>query len=226
MDNIYILALLTGITGGIGHCLGMCGPIVTAFSMTLRGRELVSHLLYNTGRTFTYFFLGGIMGAGGSFVRFASSMETLQRWLLTGSGIIIIIMGLSMAGLLPWKRFFDDKNPTGRYIGRFSAFLMEERSAGVYFPFGILMGFLPCGLVYTMMLSSMRVGMETSGFAEGFLKGGLVMILFGAGTLPAMLLYGRVVSLLGSTLRGRLYRISAVIVLVMGIVFVLRGYRG
>jgi hypothetical protein len=180
MENIYILAFLTGLTGGAGHCLGMCGPVVTAFSMTVRGREFVSHLLYNTGRISTYFFLGGVMGAGGSFVHFTSSMESIQRWLLTGSGIIIIIMGLSMAGLLPWRRFFEGRNPAGRFMGRFSAFLMEERSAGVYFPFGILMGFLPCGLVYTLMLSSMRVGMETSGFAEGFLKGGLVMILFGA----------------------------------------------
>jgi len=226
MENIYILALLTGLTGGIGHCLGMCGPIVTAFSMTLRGREFVSHLLYNTGRIFTYFFLGGIMGAGGSFVRFASSMETLQRWLLAGSGAVIMVIGLSMTGLIPWRRFLNGGNPAGRFVGRFSALLMEERSTGVYFPFGILMGFLPCGLVYTMMLSSMRLGMETSGYVEGFLKGGLVMILFGAGTLPAMLLYGRVVSLLGSKLKGRLYRISAVIVLVMGIIFVLRGYRG
>ena len=62
MSKIYVLVFMTGLTGGVGHCVGMCGPIVASYSIALSSRSFLPHLLYGFGRVTTYAFLGATLG--------------------------------------------------------------------------------------------------------------------------------------------------------------------
>jgi sulfite exporter TauE/SafE len=98
-ETIYFILFSSGLTVGFGHCIGMCGPIVASLSLTLKGRRvIVPHLLYNTGRITTYALLGGVMGATGSFTSVAARIASLQKGVMIFTGILIIVMGLAMAG--------------------------------------------------------------------------------------------------------------------------------
>ncbi len=222
-ENIFYLSLLSGLTGGLGHCIGMCGPIITAFSMTGSGGRFISQLLYHTGRIFTYTFLGALMGGGGSLVVFASHIGRFQEYLMTIAGALIVLSGLAITGVLPVRKALTNMRWGSVFISRVSSYLMEERGSGVYLPLGILLGFLPCGLVYTIMLTSMRIGMEAQSAIEGVLTGGVVMLLFGLGTSFPLIVYGRIISVIGERIRRMLYRLSGVVVVIMGIIFIVRA---
>jgi sulfite exporter TauE/SafE len=66
LDEIYLLAFMTGLTGGVSHCVGMCGPIVASYSVAAGRPGFLPHLLYGAGRITTYAFLGGTLGLAGS----------------------------------------------------------------------------------------------------------------------------------------------------------------
>ena len=102
MSNAPLLAmLLSGLAGGFGHCISMCGPLVAAFSVGETRQGILHHLLYNLGRITTYTILGAIVGLSGSFLVLAASIEQLQRAIMIIAGLSIIIMGLSTAEWLP-----------------------------------------------------------------------------------------------------------------------------
>ena len=94
---------------------------------------------------------------------------------------------------------------------------MEEESVWKYYPLGILLGFLPCGLSYTLFIGAAGSG--------GLLQGMATMICFGIGTLPAMLLFGSLVGFFGNRLKRRLYTAGGVAVILMGLAFFARGIR-
>ena len=98
-ETLFLLYLSTGFTIGFGHCIGMCGPIVVSLSLSLKERSvLVPHLLYNGGRITTYGLLGGVMGATPSFTRVVTSIASLQKGVMILTGMLIVVMGLAMAG--------------------------------------------------------------------------------------------------------------------------------
>ena len=67
------LVFATGLLGGLGHCIGMCGPLAASFALTLKGeRPLAPLLLYNLGRVTTYALVGGAVGVAGSLAGVAS----------------------------------------------------------------------------------------------------------------------------------------------------------
>lgn len=163
------------------------------------------------------------MGGGGSLVAFASHIGGFQKYLMLSAGALIVIFGLAITGILPIGRDITGLRWGSGLIGRISSYLMQERGGGVYLPLGILLGFLPCGLVYTIMLTSMRIAMEAKTTVEGILTGGVVMFLFGIGTLLPLMIYGRVVSLIGEGVRRLVYKLSGVVVVLMGIILIVRA---
>ena len=93
MEAGYILALTTGILGGFGHCIGMCGPLVASYTLATQAHNAQSwfsrvspHVLYNLGRITTYAIIGGIMGVSGSFVNVAGRIAGIQNIVLKNSG--------------------------------------------------------------------------------------------------------------------------------------------
>jgi sulfite exporter TauE/SafE len=225
-ETLFSVLFATGFTVGFGHCIGMCGPIVASLSLSLRGRTvIVPHLLYNAGRITTYAFLGGAMGVTGSFTRITSGIASLQKGVMIFGGILIILMGLAMAGWIPVGEIFGDYcNPKG-FLARGFRKLSEARSTATYYPLGLLLGLLPCGPVYTALIASARAGMEARSSAEGFVMGLGLMLSFGLGTVPSLLLIAKLTDLGWLKKREVIYKISSVLMVLVGVYFVIRAIR-
>lgn len=168
---------------GSTHCLGMCGAIV----VLLEGQGaaafdgLPRRLLYNAGRLSFYVLLGVVAGASGALL--TGGLDTGLLVLRLLSAALIIALGLNL--LLDWQalrfleqagaRLWQRLSPLARHV-------LPVSSPASALAAGFLWGALPCGLVYSAVAIA-----ATSGSATG---GGLVMLAFGLGTLPALLLAG------------------------------------
>ena len=131
------------------------------------------------------------MGASGSFVRVAAHMAGLQKGIMVFTGIMVILMGFSMLGLTPWKHLLINECRTGSLISRGFRKLSQKTSTAIYFPMGLLIGLLPCGPVYTALLAAVRSGTYAESMTNGVIKGMGVMMSFGIGTVPALILVGK-----------------------------------
>jgi len=224
IESLNLLFLATGFTVGFGHCIGMCGPIVVSLSLNLGGRSVIlPQMLYNLGRMTTYVTLGGIMGLTGSFTMVASKITGFQRGVLILAGVIIAVLGLALGRWIPFARGLPEIiEPKGMVIRGFRK-LTATRSVSSYLPLGLLLGFLPCGPVYTALLASARAGMEAGSSFEGFLTGAGIMFFFGLGTIPSLLLVGKLADLGWLKRREFVYRISSILMIGAGIYFVIKG---
>ena len=226
IDPLYPIFLATGFTVGFGHCIGMCGPIVVSLSLNLKDRNFfIPHLLYNCGRVATYALLGAIMGATGSFTLVASNIAGIQKGAMIFAGILIILMGLAMSGWVPIGKVFGDYFNPGGFISRSFQRLSRVKSTATYFPIGLLLGLLPCGPVYTALLAAAGAGMKAADPVEAIIKGMGVMLCFGLGTIPALFLVAKLADMGWLKKREIIYRIGAVLMVVVGIYFVIQGIQ-
>jgi len=215
------LAFTTGLLGGFGHCIGMCGPLVAALNWrqpaASRFRsegQWVEPFLYHTGRVTTYALIGGVMGLSGSFVNVAGRISGVQNIMALGAGVMMVLMGLGIAGLWRTAPWLEGKNNVVLSAART---VISGSSRFRSLALGLVMGLLPCGLSYTVFIAAAGTG--------GMFPGALLALLFGLGTLPAVLLFGALVASLSAKLRSRIYRAGGFAIVVMGIVFILRGVR-
>lgn len=218
MEPGYLLALTTGILGSFGHCLGMCGPIVASYTLSGSSgsrpwsERLVPHLLYHGGRITMYAFIGALMGLSGSFVNVAMSIAGLQNAVAVLAGIAMVLMGLSITGIAGRTAWLERHNIV---VLRYAKKVMSARYLLRYYPLGLLLGLLPCGLSYTIFIAAAGTG--------GLLPGMTTALLFGIGTLPALLLFGTAISYFSASLRSTIYRAGGALVIIMGIYFIFRG---
>lgn len=221
VPEYYLLALTTGLFGGFGHCIGMCGPIVASYS--LKGPSTVppaapspwrTHVLYNTGRIATYALIGAVMGLSGSFVNVAGRLAGLQNFVAMAAGIVMIALGLSIAGIWRGTAWIERRNGA---VLRFAHRMFTSISPVRTYALGMVLGLLPCGLSYTIFIAAAGTGSAAAGM--------LTALFFGVGTLPALLSFGAVVSALNAGMRIRIYRLGGVMVVIMGAVFIYRGLR-
>jgi sulfite exporter TauE/SafE len=223
-DSTAWILFGAGLLGGAGHCVGMCGPLIAGYALSLPDRRAtLPHLLFNLGRTATYAIAGGLVGLTGSFVRVAAWIEPVQRVVLGITGILVVLMGLSAGGWLPWMRRIESADPFRGPLAAVTRRVAEAGGPGASFPLGLAAGLLPCGLVYTALLSAARSGMDGASPAEGFLRGFLAMAAFGAGTFPALFLFGKAVGLAGARFRGILARAAALLLVAAGALFTVRA---
>jgi uncharacterized protein len=171
---------------GAGHCVGMCGPLVLA--MPAAEGKLSPQLLYHLGRITTYAAIGAALGAlGAGLTGLAGGDEALvavarvQAVLSILAAVFLLAFGLSRLGItgpLNTGAFSMARLPLfGRLVRRLTA---RERAS--WYPLGLLMGFLPCGLSFAAFAAALAAG--------GPVHGGLLSLVFGAGTLPSLLLLG------------------------------------
>lgn len=211
-----VLALTAGLLGGLGHCTGMCGPVVAAFSMPAKRESyspLAVSLLYNAGRVTTYTVLGALVGGLGSFVTVIAPMEGAQYALMAATGALMAFMGLSIAGAFGRVSGFLERHNT--FVISAARSLLASRSSLKFLALGLVLGLLPCGLSYSLLIGAAGSG--------GLIPGALRMLSFGLGTVPSMLLIGILAGGASSILRGRLYRAGGAAVALMGIVYIYRG---
>lgn len=229
MDSItalFIAYLATGLAVGVGHCIGMCGPIVVSFSLALQDRNvIVPHLLYHCGRTLTYMILGAIMGATGSFAIVATNMEAFQRGAMFFTGGLIVFMGLCMSGWIPHAQIFSIGHSSGGAIVKIFSKLSRKKSVLVYLPIGMVLGLLPCGPVYTALLAAARAGMEASSIYSSMLTGAILMLAFGLGTIPSLFLVAKLADVSWHRFRAKLYKLGAILMMGIGIYFIVAAIR-
>ena len=205
------LAFSAGLAGS-GHCLGMCGSIVTALALSHRDSNaagrLVFNLLYHAGRIVTYILLGLTVGLAAR-AGMVDELRPLVRWLFLAANLFVAAIGIFTAlGVRSLGISALDGSGWGLLRGLLSR-VTSSRSVLAALPAGLLMGLLPCGLVYGVLISA-----ATSGSA---LKGGGMMLAFGCGTVPVLLAYGQVASTLSALGRGIFQRCMGGIVALLGI---------
>lgn len=213
---------ISGLLGGFGHCMGMCGPVVAAYALNPNRKSYLPQLLYNLGRITTYSIIGGVMGLTGSFVGVINPVENFQHIIMAVVGVLMVIMGLVVGGWIP-LRMGNNKVGCTSAVGRMVKFVTETGSAGAFFPMGLILGFIPCGLSYTAFIAAAGAGVDAGSRAEGFLTGMSMLFLFGLGTLPALLLLGGILSVVGQNTRLKLYRASAITMVLAGALFLYRA---
>ncbi len=225
-ETLYLVFLVTGFTVGFGHCIGMCGPIVVSLSLNLKGRGvLLPHLLYNAGRVTTYAILGGLAGILGSFTILTSSILSLQKGVLIFVGVLVLLMGLAMGGWISLGRLSGDSDFSHSLFLKWFHRLSAARSPVVYLPLGLLLGLLPCGPVYTALIASARAGMAANSSLQGFLSGMGLMVAFGMGTVAPLLLIGKLAGLRWMKSREVIYKISSLLMVLVGVYFIIKGIR-
>lgn len=175
---------LVGLLGGV-HCLGMCGSIVGVMTSQLpKGGSLWSfHLAYNAGRILSYTLAGLLVGEIGQAGLLLRDVVPIQHLLFALSSLMLIALGLYLAGIWGAVRYIENVGGVlWRYIQPLSRSLFPIVSPVRAFLLGMLWGWLPCGLVYSVLLTALA-----SGHA---LNGALIMLVFALGTLPNLLLIG------------------------------------
>ena len=208
---LYLMAMMTGFLGS-GHCIGMCGGIVCALALSDKGREggILFHLLYNCGRIITYSVIGMLVGWLGSLMAYSTAFEGAARLVLVGSDLFLIGIGLGTAGAFKRLNFMNLEfpGPVRTLTGAVKKLhtLPPHISA---LPLGLVFGFLPCGFLYAMAITAAQTTSPLSGL--------LVMLSFGLGTVPALLLFGSAAHLLSSRARDWMLRSAGIMVVLMGL---------
>ncbi len=214
MASVDLLtAFIVGLLGGV-HCVGMCGGIVSALSLGQpQGRPatlLSFQLAYNLGRISSYVIAGALMGAVGFFFSAMLPVQMGQKVLLSVAAVFLILLGLYLAGWLNWlARIEQVGGVLWKRIEPLGRGLLPVRSLRQALALGLLWGWLPCGLVYTALVWTVSSG--------GALKGALLMLAFGFGTLPNLLLMGSAASWLARfTRKPHIRQIAGALILVYG----------
>lgn len=209
MDPLYSMAFMTGLLGS-AHCIGMCGGLVSALSLTKDGRNsgLAFPLLYNLGRILTYTLIGLSVGWLGSALAFKGSFQELTRLLLIGSDLLVILVGLGSAGLFRRLNIMSlEFNGPISGMSKAVQGLRRLPPALAALPLGLLFGFFPCGFLYAMVLTAAQSTDSASG--------AITMAAFGLGTVPALFLVGSAARWFSSR-RGWMLKTAGLIVALMG----------
>ena len=211
------LIFLGGLLGS-SHCIGMCGAFALTIGLgtTSAGANARRQFMYSLGRIFTYSFAGAAAGfAGMRLSRYTNQAFNAQAALAMIAGALLVVQGLHSAGLL--SRFWRKKHSAAGFCpshGLFKSFLTAPGWHNAFLA-GLLTGFLPCGLVYAYLVLAAGSG--------NILTGTAIMALFGAGTIPLMVLTGVGGSLLTVNARRHLFRAAALCVIATGIITIHRG---
>ena len=178
----YFSAFVIGLIGS-AHCVGMCGGIASMLTTALSKQNKTSNVtlvfLYNTGRIFSYALIGAIVGYTGSTA--ARNMGIPLAGLRLVAAIFLIFLGLYLGQWLMWITRIETLGKIlWQKISPLSKSLIPVDTPLKALGLGALWGWLPCGLVYSTLTWSMASG--------NALSGALIMLCFGLGTLPALVL--------------------------------------
>jgi uncharacterized protein len=208
-DSGYLALFLVGLLGGT-HCIGMCGGIVGALSMGGPAKWSL-HLAYNFGRIASYTMAGAIAGALGAASLGLEGQIPVRLLLYLFANLMLVALGLYLLGVTRSLAFTER---VGQHLWRrlqpLTRRFLPARSVGQAFPLGLLWGWLPCGLVYSALASALTAGSAS--------RGALLMLAFGLGTLPNLLLAGIVLARLNEFVRRPMVRtFSGLLVLGFGL---------
>lgn len=185
MSDFSIIAVFfIGLLGGV-HCLGMCGSIVGIFTAQVPQQKSrwPFHLAYSVGRVTSYAAAGGLVGAMGQAGLLLRDAVPLQHLLFALSSLMLIALGFYLAGVSAAVRQLEQLGGgLWQWLQPYTKRLLPVNTVPRALGLGALWGWLPCGLVYSVLLTALASGSA--------LKGALIMLAFGLGTLPNLLAIG------------------------------------
>ena len=208
-DSAYLALFLVGLLGGT-HCVGMCGGIVGALSLGAPARWSM-HLAYNAGRILSYGVAGFLAGALGAASLTLDGQAPVRLMLYLLANLMLVALGLYLLGVTRALAFTERAGQhLWRHIQPLTRRFVPAKTVAQAFPLGVLWGWLPCGLVYSALTTALVAG------SPG--RGALLMLAFGLGTLPNLLLAGILLARVNEFVRRPLVRIaSGLLVLGFGI---------
>ena len=202
----YGLAFMAGVLGS-GHCLGMCGALVSGYFMKAgSSKRYFPYFVYQLARIFVYTLVGFAAAALGVVLVSSGVFGKVQSILQMFIGTVVIILALGILGWIPFqgsvrllpmnllRRGYAESRTKGPILGAMIA--------------GLLNGMMPCPLTFAMAVKA------TS--ATSIMEGGLLMLTFGAGTLPTMLLVSVAFGKMSAHFRGLMLKSAALIMIIMG----------
>jgi sulfite exporter TauE/SafE/copper chaperone CopZ len=205
---ILVLGLLTGF-----HCVGMCGGFVlsyTAADAAAGKRSYRSHALYGAGKTLSYTTIGALFGLVGAIVTFTPHLRGIAGVL---AGAFLILFGLNMLSLLAPLRRIRLKLPASLelFVGK-----QQKQSYGRPFVIGLLNGLnIACGPLQAMYVMAAGTGSA--------LEGAGMLFTFGIGTLPVLLTFGLLTTLISASVTHQLLKASGIVLVILGAVMINRG---
>lgn len=201
----YGLAFMTGLLGS-GHCLGMCGGLVSGFFIKRGARSALPYLSYHLARIAVYALIGLIAATIGAVLVQTGIFGKAQGILQIVAGLVVILLGLDLFGVSPWR------NTLG-----FAPFAWIRRQFGQAAQRGAVVGAMIGGALNGLMPCSMTMAMAVKATTSPTPIAGLALMLaFGAGTLPSMLSASFLFGKLGAKARGWLLKGAALFVIALG----------
>ena len=225
--DLFLIAAL-GFLGSFGHCVGMCGPLTVAFSLSSQTKntnwwqQSKFHVLLNLGRMLSYSLVGAAIGALGSVLleggQLAGVGSELRSWITIITGLMLILFGIRQINpdFLPKIPFLHPLLQSNLH-NRLSAGMSKLSSqTGWYTPalLGMTWGLMPCGFLYAAQIKAAQTGNMWMGAAT--------MLAFGLGTFPMMLGVGVSASLVSKDRRSQLFRLGGWVTLTIGVITLLR----
>lgn len=212
-DSGFVTVFLIGLLGGV-HCVGMCGGIVSALAAPLPGARVGwrVHLGYNLGRISSYTLAGALMGALSNLGLLLNGVLPVQMVLYVAANLMLIALGFYLIGFTGGLAVTERLGQRlWRCIQPLTAHFLPARTALQAYPLGLVWGWIPCGLVYSVLATALLTGSA--------LRGAATMLVFGLGTLPNLLLAGMLLLRFRKVVQRRAVRLAAgSLVLTFGVV--------
>jgi len=218
--------LFIGLVGSL-HCLGMCGPLVMAYSLHIRPLErgpmeisslwskgLIHHVAFHLGRLITYGLLGALAAGLAHFIGFADFFSGLRSSVTLGGGILMVLFGLVLLKVIPLRM---PSMGGGSFFSRLFPTMFQSESLPSKLALGVSTGFLPCMLSWAMIIKAVTTQNPIMGFST--------MASFGLGTVPVLFFTGLSASLLTLKIRFLGERVAAFSVIAMGFILLFKGAR-
>ncbi len=221
LESPLVLVFVTGLLTGI-HCMAMCGSFVVSYIAGGLGDNkgggrhiLLQHVAYNGARIFSYTAVGAALGLLGSVFTISLGMRGAISIL---AGAFMVLLGLQMLNIFPALRKL--RLHIGVRQPQNADLVGQSGSIRPALFLGLWGGLMPCGPLQAMELYAAGTGSA--------LQGAIVMLVFGIGNLPVLMSFGLVTSHLLSAgrhfeLKQRLLKVSAIVVIVLGLIMLNRG---
>lgn len=210
----YGLAFTTGLLGS-GHCLGMCGGLVSGCFARLQARGVGPYAAYHGARLAVYGLIGVVAASLAVVLVQTGQFGRFQGFLQIAAGIVVILLGLDLLGIGPFRSTVGFA-PMAWLRRQFAAAMKQDVLVAATIA-GAINGLMPCSMTMAMAVKATT--------APTLADGGLLMLAFGVGTLPSMLgaslLFGR----LGPRMRGWLQKGAGVTVILLGAFTLWQGAR-
>lgn len=217
MDWWVIISI--AFAGSFGHCIGMCGGFIVAYSSTKidasmsRTTQLIRHSAYNIGRVSSYIILGMIFGGIGSL--FSVTVE-MRGTLFIFAGALMIVTALSMLGLSKLLHLLEHSFANFKLFKLLFSRLIKSKSIQSFFALGMMNGFFPCGFVFFFAAKAAS--------SASIFEGGLIMAAFGLATVPTLLALGQSVSFMREiAFRQSMNRLAAIAIAIYGLYSIYYG---